>query len=95
MSLSYEEVAQIIKMIDNSNCDEVNIEIDGIKILVRKNASNNVQTNDKKTISTPNSNINNIETKNTKKYLIKNVYVYNNNLKNTFKKRRKRKNNKK
>ena len=33
MSLSYEEVAQIIKMIDNSNCDEVNIEIDGIKIL--------------------------------------------------------------
>ena len=36
MSLSYEEVAQIIKMIDNSNCDEVNIEIDGIKILVRK-----------------------------------------------------------
>mgnify|MGYP001449709950 CR=1 FL=1 len=41
MSLSYEEVAQIIKMIDNSNCDEVNIEIDGIKILVRKNASNN------------------------------------------------------
>ena len=63
MSLSYEEVAQIIKMIDNSNCDEVNIEIDGIKILVRKNAANHVQTNDKKTISTPDSNIKNIETK--------------------------------
>ena len=60
MSLSYEEVAQIIKMIDNSNCDEVNIEIDGIKILVRKNTANHVQTNDKKTISTPNTNINNI-----------------------------------
>ena len=42
MSLSYEEVAQIIKMIDNSNCDEVNIEIDGIKILVR---NSNCKTN--------------------------------------------------
>jgi len=34
--LSYRDVAEIVKIIDSSNCDEVSLDIEGAKILVRR-----------------------------------------------------------
>ena len=39
MSLTYKEVAEIIKIIDASNLDELVIEIGGAKMHVRRNGS--------------------------------------------------------
>ena len=39
MSLRYEEVAEILKIIDSSSCDEVIVETGDIKLVVRRNAS--------------------------------------------------------
>ena len=36
MSLSYTDVGEILKMIDSSSCAEVVLELDGIKMIVRK-----------------------------------------------------------
>jgi acetyl-CoA carboxylase biotin carboxyl carrier protein len=36
MALSYADVGEILKMIDTSSCTEVVLEIDGIKMVVRK-----------------------------------------------------------
>jgi acetyl-CoA carboxylase biotin carboxyl carrier protein len=36
MTLSYRDVAEIVKIIDSSNCDEVSLDIEGAKILVRR-----------------------------------------------------------
>ena len=36
MSLSYADVGEILKMIDSSSCAEVVLELDGIKMIVRK-----------------------------------------------------------
>ena len=36
MSLSYADVGEILKMIDSSSCAEVVLEIDGIKMIVRR-----------------------------------------------------------
>ena len=36
MSLSYTDVGEILKMIDSSSCAEVVLEIDGIKMIVRR-----------------------------------------------------------
>jgi len=36
MTLRYEEIAEILKIIDSSNCDEVSIEIGEIKLFVRR-----------------------------------------------------------
>ena len=35
MTLRYEEIAEILKIIDSSNCDEVSIETGEIKLFVR------------------------------------------------------------
>lgn len=40
MSLSYREVADILKIIDASDCDEVILELEGIRLVVRRNAAN-------------------------------------------------------
>ena len=39
MSLRYEEVAEILKIIDSSSCDELIVETGDIKLVVRRNAS--------------------------------------------------------
>ena len=39
MSLSFKEVAEILKLIDSSNCDEVVLELEGIKLAVRRDTS--------------------------------------------------------
>ena len=39
MSLRYEEVAEILKIIDSSSCDEVIVETGDIKLVVRRNPS--------------------------------------------------------
>lgn len=36
MALSYADVGEILKMIDRSSCEEVVLELDGIKMVVRK-----------------------------------------------------------
>jgi acetyl-CoA carboxylase biotin carboxyl carrier protein len=36
MTLSYSEVAEIVKIVDSSNCDEVSLELEGAKILIRR-----------------------------------------------------------
>ena len=36
MTLRYEEIAEILKIIDSSNCDEVSIETGEIKLFVRR-----------------------------------------------------------
>lgn len=36
MALSYADVGEILKMIDKSSCEEVVLELDGIKMVVRK-----------------------------------------------------------
>ena len=36
MSLSYADVGEILKMIDSSSCSEVVLELDGIKMIVRR-----------------------------------------------------------
>ncbi len=36
MTLSYKDVADIVKIIDSSNCDEVSLDIEGAKILIRR-----------------------------------------------------------
>ena len=38
MSLSYEDVAEILKIIDSSSCDEFIVETGDIKLVVRRNA---------------------------------------------------------
>ena len=37
MSLTYDEIAEIIKLIDSSSCDELVVETDDIKLVVRRN----------------------------------------------------------
>ncbi len=39
MSLNYEEIAEILKIIDSSSCDEVIIETGEIKLVVRRNSA--------------------------------------------------------
>lgn len=36
MTLSYSEIAEIVKIVDSSNCDEVSLELEGAKILIRR-----------------------------------------------------------
>ena len=36
MSLSYADVGEILKMIDSSSCAEFVLELDGIKMIVRR-----------------------------------------------------------
>ena len=36
MTLNYADVGEILKMIDSSSCTEVVLELDGIKLVVRK-----------------------------------------------------------
>ena len=37
MSLTYDEIAEIIKLIDNSSCDELVVETGDMKLVVRRN----------------------------------------------------------
>ncbi len=39
MGLSYDEIAEILKIIDSSSCDEVIIETGDIKLVVRRNSA--------------------------------------------------------
>ena len=39
MTLNYADVGEILKMIDSSSCSEFVLELDGIKIVVRKQGS--------------------------------------------------------
>ncbi len=36
MTLSYSDVAEIVKIVDSSNCEEVSLELEGAKILIRR-----------------------------------------------------------
>jgi acetyl-CoA carboxylase biotin carboxyl carrier protein len=38
MPLRYDEIAAILKLIDSSNCDEISIETEDIKLFVRRNS---------------------------------------------------------
>ena len=39
MSLSYDEIAEILRLIDNSSCDEFIVETGDIKLVVRRNGA--------------------------------------------------------
>lgn len=39
MTLTYSEVAEIVRIIDSSSCDEVSLELEGTKILIRRNGA--------------------------------------------------------
>ena len=39
MSLTYDEIAEIIKLIDSSSCDELVVETGDIKLVVRRNGA--------------------------------------------------------
>ena len=39
MSLSYDEIAEILKIIDSSSCDEVIVETSDVKLVVRRNGA--------------------------------------------------------
>jgi acetyl-CoA carboxylase biotin carboxyl carrier protein len=43
MTLRYEEIAEILKIIDSSNCDEVSIETGEIKLFVRRTGTGAVE----------------------------------------------------
>ena len=43
MTLRYEEIAEILKIIDSSNCDEVSIETEEIKLFVRRTGAGAVE----------------------------------------------------
>lgn len=40
MSLTYQEIAEIVKIIDASACDEVHVELPGVKLVVRRRVAN-------------------------------------------------------
>jgi acetyl-CoA carboxylase biotin carboxyl carrier protein len=44
MTLQYEEVAEILKIIDSSNCDEISIETPEIKLFVRRSGVGGPET---------------------------------------------------
>ena len=44
MSLRFDEIAEILKIIDNSSCDEIIVETDDIKLVVRRNGAANQPT---------------------------------------------------
>jgi acetyl-CoA carboxylase biotin carboxyl carrier protein len=44
MTLRYEEVAEILKIIDSSNCDEISIETPEIKLFLRRSAVGSPET---------------------------------------------------
>ena len=39
MSLSYDEISEILKLIDNSSCDELIVETADMKLVVRRNGA--------------------------------------------------------
>jgi len=44
MTLRYDEVAEILKIIDSSNCDEISIETPEIKLFVRRSGAGGAET---------------------------------------------------
>jgi acetyl-CoA carboxylase biotin carboxyl carrier protein len=44
MTLRYEEVAEILKIIDSSNCDEISIETAEIKLFIRRSGIGSAET---------------------------------------------------
>jgi acetyl-CoA carboxylase biotin carboxyl carrier protein len=44
MTLRYEEVAEILKIIDSSNCDEISIETAEIKLFIRRSGIGTAET---------------------------------------------------
>jgi acetyl-CoA carboxylase biotin carboxyl carrier protein len=44
MTLRYEEVAEILKIIDSSNCDEISIETAEIKLYIRRSGIGSAET---------------------------------------------------
>ena len=44
MPLSYSEVAEIVKIVDSSNCDEVSLELEGTRILIRRRGTGALET---------------------------------------------------
>ena len=44
MPLSYSEVAEIVKIIDSSKCDEVSLELEGTRILIRRRGAGALET---------------------------------------------------
>jgi acetyl-CoA carboxylase biotin carboxyl carrier protein len=41
VSLSYDDIAEILKIIDGSSCDELIVETDDLKLVVRRNSAGN------------------------------------------------------
>lgn len=44
MPLSYSEVAEIVKIVESSNCDEVSLELEGTRILIRRRGTGALET---------------------------------------------------
>jgi acetyl-CoA carboxylase biotin carboxyl carrier protein len=44
MTLRYEEIAEILKIIDSSNCDEISIETAEIKLFIRRSGIGSAET---------------------------------------------------
>ena len=51
MTLNYADVGEILKMIDSSSCTEVVLELDGIKLVVRKNGQSSSTADQSATLS--------------------------------------------
>ena len=45
MSLSYDEIAEILKLIDSSSCDELIVETGDMKLVVRRNGAHRSAAN--------------------------------------------------
>ena len=44
MALTYKDVAEILKMVDASDCQEVVVEVEGTRLVVRKGGGTTAQT---------------------------------------------------
>lgn len=44
MTLSYSDVAEIVRIVDSSNCDEVSLELEGVRILIRRRGAGKIET---------------------------------------------------
>ena len=54
MTLNYADVGEILKMIDSSSCTEVVLELDGIKLVVRKGGQSSFDGDQSTTLSSTN-----------------------------------------
>ena len=53
MSLSYDDIAEILKIIDGSSCDELIVETGDLKLVVRRNGAGNAYSPSQDSVAPP------------------------------------------